>query len=51
MASSTNAPIAIAIPPKLMVLMVKPKSFKTIIVTKRETGMAMSEISRCSPIQ
>ena len=44
-ASSTSAPMAIAMPPSDMVLMVKPSHFKVKMATMSETGMANSEIT------
>ena len=43
-ASSTKAPIAMAIPPKLIVFMVYPNTFKMITVTNNDIGIARSEI-------
>ena len=45
MASSTKSPIAIAIPPKLMVLIVNPNHFKVRMATINEIGIATSEIT------
>ena len=45
MASSTNDPMAMAIPPMLIVLMVSPIAFNTSIVMSSEMGMVTSEIS------
>jgi len=44
MASSTKSPMAMAIPPKLIVLIVKPSHFKVIIATINEIGIASIEI-------
>ena len=44
-ASSTNAPMAIAIPPKLIVLMVYPSILRTMMDTNSEMGMASNEIT------
>jgi len=44
MASSTNEPMAMARPPRLMVLMVSPKAWSTRIAISMESGKAMSEI-------
>ena len=44
MASSTKSPMAMAIPPKLIVLMVKPSHFKVKIATINEIGIANKEI-------
>lgn len=43
-ASSTSDPIAMAIPPRLMVFMVYPRSFSVIRVTTSESGIAIREI-------
>ena len=40
MASSTSAPMAIAIPPSVIVLMVMPSSFIAKIATTSESGIA-----------
>jgi len=45
MASSTRAPMAMAIPPSDMVLMVSPSNFRVISESRSESGMAISEIS------
>jgi hypothetical protein len=37
--------MAIAIPPRLIVLIVSPSHFKTSIAVSRETGIAISEIN------
>ena len=44
-ASSTKEPIAMAIPPKLIVLMVSPKAFRVRIATITESGMVINEIT------
>ena len=44
MASSTNDPIAMAIPPMLMVLMVSPIRFMTRMVMSKDIGMVTKEI-------
>ena len=44
-ASSTSAPMAMAMPPSVMVLMVAPKDFITSTVTSSESGMAVSVIN------
>ena len=44
-ASSTNAPIAIAIPPKVMPLMDKPRAFNPINVVPSENGIANSAMT------
>ena len=44
MASSTSEPMAIASPPKLMVLIVNPKACKTRIATSKERGKATREM-------
>ena len=41
MASSTNSPIATARPPSVMVLMPRPNHWKTMNVTKSDSGMAV----------
>ena len=45
MASSTNEPIAMAIPPRLIVLIVSPKIFKVRMDTTRASGIVTKEIS------
>ncbi|MNY21252.1 hypothetical protein D3C86_1547840 [compost metagenome] len=45
MASSTKSPIAIAIPPRLMVFIVRPINLSTTIATSKEIGMAIKEIA------
>ena len=49
MASSTNDPMAIAIPPKLMVLSVKPNPLSASTATSSESGRAISEMSVTRP--
>ena len=44
MASSTNDPTAMAMPPKLIVLMVMPNNFKVMMVANNDNGMAKREI-------
>ena len=44
-ASSTSSPMAMARPPSVMVLMERPIRWKTMAVTRIETGMAVSEIA------
>lgn len=44
-ASSTSAPIAIAIPPRLIVLIVRPNHFKVRIAIISEIGIAIIEIA------
>ena len=44
-ASSTSSPMAMARPPSVIVLMVRPNSWKTITVIRMEIGMAVSEIA------
>ena len=44
-ASSTSEPMAIAMPPMLMVLMLIPVTLSTMIVMSRERGMVTSDIS------
>ena len=44
-ASSTKEPIAMAIPPRLIVLMVSPKAFRVRIATITESGMVINEIT------
>ena len=44
-ASSTSAPMAIARPPSVMVLIDRSKALKTSAVIRTDTGMAVSEIS------
>ena len=44
MASSTNDPIAMHMPPKVIVLMFCPNRYSTITVPKRESGIATTEI-------
>ena len=43
-ASSTSSPMAMAKPPSVMVLIVRPKYLNTSTVTRIETGMAVSEM-------
>ncbi|MBA7579999.1 hypothetical protein ES708_21885 [subsurface metagenome] len=43
-ASSTRDPIAIAIPPRLMVLIVRPSHLRVTIVTSNDKGIANNEI-------
>ena len=45
MASSTSEPIAIAIPPRLMVLMVRPIKWSTNIDITNDRGMVTREIN------
>ena len=45
MASSTSAPIAMARPPSVMVLIDRPSAWNTSAVTRMETGIAVSEMS------
>ena len=45
MASSTSEPMAMAIPPILMVLIVRPNAFSVNIETRSESGMVTSEIN------
>ena len=45
MASSTREPMAIAIPPILIVLIVNPINFNVNIETSSDNGMVTSEIS------
>ncbi len=42
-ASSTSSPMAMARPPSVMVLMVRPKARKTRTVIRIDIGMAVSE--------
>ena len=49
MASSTNEPMAIAIPPILMVFTVSPISFSTSSVTSNEIGMVTNDINVVRP--
>ena len=44
MASSTSEPTAMAIPPKLMVLMVMPNALRVMMVASSDRGMASSEM-------
>ena len=44
MASSTKDPMAMASPPKLIVLMVNPKACKVRIATSNDKGNATSDI-------
>ena len=44
MASSTKEPTAMAIPPKLIVLIFSPKSLRAMTVANSDIGMANSEI-------
>ena len=44
MASSTSAPMAIAIPPKLMVFMVNPINLRESIAKTNESGIVISDI-------
>ena len=44
-ASSTIEPIAIVIPPRLIVFIVKPKALRAIIATRSERGIATKDIS------
>ncbi len=44
MASSTNAPMAMAMPPRLMVLMVKPSQRNARMDTSSASGIASSEM-------
>ena len=43
-ASSTSSPMAMASPPKVIVLIEKPSSQNTTAVARIETGIAVSEI-------
>jgi hypothetical protein len=43
-ASSTSSPMAMAMPPRVMVLMERPKYLKTRAVVSTETGMAVREM-------
>ena len=45
MASSTKSPIAIAIPPKLIVFIVNPNHFKVRMATINEMGIATREMA------
>ncbi len=45
MASSTKEPMAMAMPPKVMVLIFMPNRYKTMMVPKRESGIATTEIT------
>ncbi len=45
MASSTSEPIAIAIPPRLMVLIVIPRNLRTRTAPRSDKGMASSEMT------
>ena len=50
-ASSTSSPMAIASPPSVMVLMVRPKARNTSTVIRIEIGMAVSEIDGGAHVQ
>ena len=45
MASSTNEPMAIAIPPKLIVLMVNPINLSVRMDTNSDNGIAINEMN------
>ncbi len=49
MASSTSEPMAMAMPPRLMVLMVCPVRRMTMTVMSSDRGMAVSEMSVTRP--
>ena len=45
MASSTSEPMAMASPPRVMVLMLMPRALSTIIATRNEMGIVTSEMT------
>ena len=45
MASSTSEPMAMASPPRVMVLMLMPRALSTIIATRNEIGIVTSEMT------
>ncbi len=48
-ASSTSSPMAMARPPSVMVLMVRPKARNTRTVIRIDIGIAVSEMSVARP--